>query len=159
MVANLARGICDIRTQHQRYSSGCNPPAEPSVDGGRVSDSPMVGATRGILPVTWWQKLLNWVYRCPTFFEDGSRILYFPRENQLRYVVPDSPRDFIVSRPKASLWIPLTYDERSRTLSVNLAAVSEWEVPQGVLTNEERDDIRRKLQRYVEATRGRFVLY
>ena len=106
-----------------------------------------------------WQRLLNLLYRAPVYFADGTRILYFPREGVLRYVVPQRPSQFVTVHPKAALWIPLVYDESSKRLHVRIADVKFWEIPANEpLVAPIRSDIAKKLESYVVASRGRFVL-
>ena len=107
----------------------------------------------------WWQRVLNAIYRTPVYFPDGTRILYFPREALLRYLVPQRPDQFVTVDPKAALWIPLRYVESSKQLHVRLADVESWEIPTNEpLGADDRSDISQKLKIYVAGTRGRFVL-
>ncbi len=107
----------------------------------------------------WWQKLLNVVYREHLFFDDGSRVQFFPRRDALRYLVPPHPSDFWVRSPRASAWIPLSYESHSKRLRVLIDETAGWEIPAGKPMSEaDLDDIRAKLRSYVASTRGRFVL-
>lgn len=109
--------------------------------------------------MTWWQRVLNFLYRSLVYLEDGTRLIYFPREDMLRYVVPEHPRCFTTFHPKAALWIPLFYEKNTKILHIQLASVITWEIPVGqALTPEEKEDIRRKIKHYVSRSRGRFVV-
>ncbi|HEX4824973.1 MAG TPA: hypothetical protein VFV19_11745 [Candidatus Polarisedimenticolaceae bacterium] len=107
----------------------------------------------------WWQRVLNRMYGERVYMQDGTRIIYFPRESLLRYIVPDRPSQFMTRRPKAAVWIPLSYSPESKQLHVLIDAVKEWEIPAGQeVSQSELDDLRSKLKIYVGSASNRFAM-